>query len=165
MGARGDLLGRRRVQGRSWNAELGIPGQIVAIVDDANNIAKVEVSGVKRNINDSATFSGLSADGAAGAAFARQLAVLARPADLALGFSPDGRCADVLEALGAARRMGLLTLGLAGGDGGRFREAGLDFCFVVPTTDQPLVQEIHETLYHVLWELVHIFFEHEGVLR
>lgn len=51
MGARGDLLGRRRVQGRSWNAELGIPGQIVAIVDDANNIAKVEVSGVKRNIN------------------------------------------------------------------------------------------------------------------
>jgi len=116
-------------------------------------------------INDSATFSGLSADGAAGGAFARQLALLARPADLALGFSPDGRCADVLEALGAARRMGLLTLGLAGGDGGRFREAGLDFCFVVPTTDQPLVQETHETLYHVLWELVHIFFEHEGVLR
>lgn len=30
---------------------LGIPGQIVAIVDDANSIAKVEVSGVKRNVN------------------------------------------------------------------------------------------------------------------
>jgi hydrogenase expression/formation protein HypC len=30
---------------------LGIPGQIVEIVDDANNIAKVEVSGVKRNVN------------------------------------------------------------------------------------------------------------------
>lgn len=30
---------------------LGIPGQIVAIVDDANHIAKVEVSGVRRNVS------------------------------------------------------------------------------------------------------------------
>jgi len=30
---------------------LGIPGQIVAMVDDANSIAKVDVSGVKRNVN------------------------------------------------------------------------------------------------------------------
>ena len=30
---------------------LGIPGQIVAMVDEANNIAKVEVSGVRRNVN------------------------------------------------------------------------------------------------------------------
>jgi hydrogenase expression/formation protein HypC len=30
---------------------LGIPGQIVEFVDDENHIAKVDVSGVKRNIN------------------------------------------------------------------------------------------------------------------
>ena len=30
---------------------LGIPGQIVAMVDEENNIAKVEVSGVRRNVN------------------------------------------------------------------------------------------------------------------
>ena len=30
---------------------LGIPGRIIEIVDDANNIAKVEVSGVKRNVS------------------------------------------------------------------------------------------------------------------
>ena len=30
---------------------LGIPGQILEIVDDANNIAKVDVSGVRRNVN------------------------------------------------------------------------------------------------------------------
>jgi hydrogenase expression/formation protein HypC len=30
---------------------LGIPGHIIEIVDDANNIAKVEVSGVKRNVS------------------------------------------------------------------------------------------------------------------
>jgi hydrogenase expression/formation protein HypC len=30
---------------------LGIPGQVVEIVDDANSIAKVDVSGVKRNVS------------------------------------------------------------------------------------------------------------------
>lgn len=30
---------------------LGIPGQIVEFVDDQHHIAKVEVSGVRRNIN------------------------------------------------------------------------------------------------------------------
>src|SRR5437899_11124573 len=30
---------------------LGIPGKVVDIVDDANSIAKVNVSGVKRNVN------------------------------------------------------------------------------------------------------------------
>ncbi len=30
---------------------LGIPGQIIDIVDDANSIAKVDVSGVKRNVS------------------------------------------------------------------------------------------------------------------
>jgi hydrogenase expression/formation protein HypC len=30
---------------------LGIPGQIVEIVDDTNRIAKAEVSGVRRNVN------------------------------------------------------------------------------------------------------------------
>lgn len=30
---------------------LGIPGQIIDIVDDTNSIAKVEVSGVRRNVS------------------------------------------------------------------------------------------------------------------
>ena len=112
--------------------------------------------------NDSATLS--RSRGSDGADFARQIAVLARPQDMALGFSPDGRCANVLDALHEARRRGLLTLGLTGGDAGQFAEAELDFCFVVPARDPLVVQETHETLYHVLWELVHVFFEHEGLL-
>jgi hydrogenase expression/formation protein HypC len=30
---------------------LAIPGQVVAIVDDANHLAKVEVAGVQRSVN------------------------------------------------------------------------------------------------------------------
>lgn len=115
--------------------------------------------------NDSATLSGLLAESERIGAFARQLAALSRAQDIAMGFSADGRDSGVLEGLLEARRRGLLTLGLAGGDGGQVAGAGLDFCFVVPSADAMIVQESHETLYHVLWELVHVFFEHEGLLK
>ncbi|HVB61554.1 MAG TPA: SIS domain-containing protein [Ktedonobacteraceae bacterium] len=115
--------------------------------------------------NDSATLSGLMAGGARDMPFVRQLQVLARPQDIAMGFSPDGYCANVAAALDTARRTGLLTLGLTGGDGGLLRESELDFCFVVPSDDPLAIQETHETLYHILWELVHIYFEHEGLLQ
>ena len=114
--------------------------------------------------NDSATLSGLMAGREADMPFVRQLQVLARPQDIALGFSPDGRCANVVAALNTARQMGLLTLGLTGGNGGLLQQAELDFCFVVQTHDPLVIQETHETLYHILWELVHIYFEHEGLL-
>src|SRR5947209_6652513 len=106
--------------------------------------------------NDSATISGLMAGGDANTSFARQLGVLARPQDIAMGLSPDGHYTNVAAALTAARRMGLLTLGLTGGNGGLLSELELDFCFVVQSSDPLVIQETHETLYHILWELVHI---------
>lgn len=115
--------------------------------------------------NDSATLSGLMAGGIADMPFVRQLSTLARPQDIALGFSVEGRDANVLAALDVARQMGLLTLGLAGGDGGTLKQMKTDFCFVVQSYDPLVIQETHETLYHILWELVHIYFEHEGLLQ
>ncbi|GAC1363066.1 MAG: SIS domain-containing protein [Ktedonobacteraceae bacterium] len=112
--------------------------------------------------NDSATLSSIDLKEGV---FVRQLRVLARPQDIAVGFSPAGNCANILAALGEARGKGLLTLGLGGGDGGAMRRAVLDFRFIVPSQDPMVIQETHETLYHVLWELVHIFFEHEGMLK
>ncbi len=115
--------------------------------------------------NDSATISSRAVGGGDDEMlFARQLNVLARPQDIAMGFSLDGRCENVVAALGVAKQKGLLALGLAGGEGGAMRTADLDFFFVVPSRDPFVIQETHETLYHILWELVHIFFEHEGLL-
>jgi len=114
--------------------------------------------------NDSATLSGLMARGDAEMPFVRQIGVLARPQDIAMAFSPDGNDANVLAALNLAKRKHLLTLGLAGGNGGLLGTSELDFCFVVQANDPLVIQETHETLYHILWELVHIYFEHEGLL-
>lgn len=99
-----------------------------------------------------------------GESIASQLSVLARSQDIAVGFSLDGHSPNVLEALEAACQKGLLTLVLTGSEGGQLAQANSDFCFVVRDNDPLVMQEVHRTLYHILWELVQIFFEHEGML-
>ncbi len=93
-----------------------------------------------------------------------RIRVLGRPEDIALGISSDGDHGGTVEGLRAAAGGELLTLGLAGGEGGRLAGLALDHLFVVPEEDPAVVQEVQETLYHVLWELVHVFFEHRRLL-
>jgi D-sedoheptulose 7-phosphate isomerase len=85
------------------------------------------------------------------------------PDDIALALVHGTRDADAQgEAfLAAARGRGALTLALTGPDGGPAAE----FAWAVPSADPAVVQEVHETAYHVLWELVHVFFEHPGLLE
>lgn len=116
----------------------------------------------------------LGSDGAATAAFRAgqrwrhalevQLVTLGDDEDIALGIDPGGNDPAVLASLNHAAAAGLLTIGLSGGDGGQMAALPLDFSFVVPSTDTAVIQETHETLYHILWELVHVFFEHDGLL-
>ncbi|MGZ3622238.1 MAG: D-sedoheptulose-7-phosphate isomerase [Ktedonobacteraceae bacterium] len=114
--------------------------------------------------NDSATMSGMIARGDTDKLFIHQMRVLARPQDIAMGFTLNGNDANVLGALNLARQTGLLSLCLTGGDGGLSKKTEIDYVFVIPSHDPFVIQETHETLYHVLWELVHIFFEHEGLV-
>jgi D-sedoheptulose 7-phosphate isomerase len=97
--------------------------------------------------------------------FAHQLRRLADRDDIALGVSADGRCANVRRGLEEARGLGLLTVALTGGDGGELATSpAVDHLVVVPSGDPEIVKEVHVTAYHILWELVHVFFEHPGVL-
>ena len=86
--------------------------------------------------------------------FARQLGALARPADIAVGLSTSGNSANLLRAFSEAGRRGLLTVGLAGYDGGKMAEmASLDYLFVVRSDSVHRIQEAQTTIYQVLWEL------------
>jgi D-sedoheptulose 7-phosphate isomerase len=108
----------------------------------------------------------LAADPTVVTGIAHQLRQLADPLDIALGVSWDGSCANVCRGLEEARALGLLTVALAGGDGGRLATSpAVDYLVVVPSDDPEVVKEVHVTTYHVLWELVHVFFEHPGVLE
>lgn len=97
--------------------------------------------------------------------FSHQLRALAGADDIALAVSPDGHCPDVLRGLALAREIGMLTIALSGGDGGSVATSGaVQHCIVAHSDDPRVVKEVHVTSYHILWELVHIFFEQPGVL-
>jgi D-sedoheptulose 7-phosphate isomerase len=86
--------------------------------------------------------------------FARQVAALGRERDVAIGLSTSGNSENVIRAFEEAARRGLLTVGLAGYDGGRMAEADtIDYLFVVPSSSVHRIQEAQTTIYHVLWEL------------
>jgi D-sedoheptulose 7-phosphate isomerase len=84
------------------------------------------------------------------------LLALARAGDVALGIDHRGDDPAVAAFLRDGGARGLVTVSLGA--------APADFVFTVPSTDPRIVQEVQETLYHVLWELVHVFFEHPGLL-
>jgi D-sedoheptulose 7-phosphate isomerase len=111
-------------------------------------------------VTDAATLMGVARRSGVDEVFAHQLSVLARPTDIALGISADGRCHNVLRGLESARETGMLTVALLGGDGGPIATSpAVDHAIVVPSDDPHLVKEVHVTAYHILWELVHVFLE------
>jgi D-sedoheptulose 7-phosphate isomerase len=115
--------------------------------------------------NDAATLTGIARIHGFDAVFATQLALLASANDIAFGLSVDGNCANVRRALEAARDKGLLTVALVGGDGGAIAAQGTaDHVLLARSHDPCIIKEIHVTIYHILWELVHVFLEQPGLL-
>ncbi|MBA2361262.1 MAG: HypC/HybG/HupF family hydrogenase formation chaperone [Actinobacteria bacterium] len=82
-----------------------------------------------------------------------------RSGDIAVSIAHGAEPAPVRAFREQARHRGALTIALTGGD-----RVDSDHAFAVPSEDPQVVQEVQETLYHVFWELVHVFFEHPGLL-
>ncbi|HEY7486198.1 MAG TPA: SIS domain-containing protein [Streptosporangiaceae bacterium] len=114
---------------------------------------------------DTATVTGIANRIGLAEIFAHQIRLLADPADIALGLSADGSCENVYRGLVQARDLGMLTVALLGGDGGAIAADGVaDHVLTAASADPRVIKEVHVTTYHILWELVHVFFEQPGVL-
>jgi D-sedoheptulose 7-phosphate isomerase len=104
--------------------------------------------------NDIAVITALSNDVGFDVVFARQIAAFGRPSDIAVGLSTSGNSENLLRAFDEAGRRGLLTVGIAGYDGGKMAELdSIDHLFVVPSPSVHRIQEAQTTIYHALWEL------------
>ena len=112
---------------------------------------------------DVATVTGLAEREGMDAIFSHQLRYLAAPGDIALGICATGHCGSVLAGLATARELGLLTIALTGRQGGSGGPAA-DHVLVADSDDPRVVKEMHVTMYHLLWELVHVFLEQPGTL-
>lgn len=98
---------------------------------------------------DSSSLTACGNDLGFDALFARQIEALARKEDVAVGISTSGRSANVLNGLRQARRMGIRTVGLAGGDGGEMPGV-CDALIVVPSRITARIQEMHILIGHIL---------------
>jgi D-sedoheptulose 7-phosphate isomerase len=106
--------------------------------------------------HDIAVVTALANDVGFEVVFARQVAAFGRPGDIAIGISTSGNSPNVIRAFDEAARRGLLTVGLAGYNGGAMAEAAaIAHLFVVPSSSVHRIQEAQTTLYHLLWELTH----------
>jgi len=104
--------------------------------------------------SDPSVLTALSNDVGVDVVFARQLAALGSPADIAVGLSTSGNSENLLRAFDEAARRGMLTIGIAGYEGGKMAELdSIDYLFVAPSASVHRIQEAQTTMYHALWEL------------
>jgi D-sedoheptulose 7-phosphate isomerase len=77
--------------------------------------------------------------------------------DIVMAVGTDRADPEAGEGLQIGRDRGCLTIAL--------RPAGADWDLAAPDDDPFVRQELAEATYHLLWELVHVFFEHRGLLE
>jgi D-sedoheptulose 7-phosphate isomerase len=116
--------------------------------------------------NDMAMVTAVSNDVGFADVFSRQVIALGREGDLLLVISTSGNSDNLIHAVDTARQRKLITIGFAGGDGGKMAEMHadkrLDHCLTVPTSSIHRIQESHVALYHTMWDLVHTYVEHRS---
>jgi phosphoheptose isomerase len=84
--------------------------------------------------------------------FSRQIRAFGEPGDIAVAISTSGRSPNVIAGVEAAREVGLVSIGLTGGDGGLLADK-VDIPIVVPSEDTARIQECHITIGHLLCEI------------
>jgi D-sedoheptulose 7-phosphate isomerase len=103
-------------------------------------------------VADEATLTALGNDVGFELVFSRQLIAHSREGDMAVGFSTSGNSDNVIRAFGEARKRGLLTIGLAGYEGGAMAAcADLDHCIVVHSDSVHRIQETQDAVALALW--------------
>jgi D-sedoheptulose 7-phosphate isomerase len=111
---------------------------------------------------DAAVLTALANDIGVEVLFARQLIAHGRPGDIALGLSTSGGSENVLRAFTEARRLGMVTVGLAGYGGGAMRgHSGLEHCLAVDAQSVHRTQESQSAVAHALWRRVQERLEEE----
>jgi D-sedoheptulose 7-phosphate isomerase len=85
--------------------------------------------------------------------FSKQIRAIGQKGDIAWGMSTSGTSANVVKAMETAKKIGMVTIGLTGRDGGDVARI-VDYSLNVASTSTPRIQEVHITVGHVICEMV-----------
>ncbi len=177
IGAMGALAGPVREVARRMSAALRAGGAIYwfgngGSAADAQHLASELVGRFERErgglrsfalTTDASVMTSLSNDFGYEQVFARQLEAICRPGDVAVGLSTSGTSPNVLAGVDAARRAGVVTVGMTGaGAGAAVLHGRVDHCLAVPATVTARIQEGHILLGHALCALIEDELAEEG---
>ncbi len=85
--------------------------------------------------------------------FSKQIRAIGQKGDIAWGMTTSGASLNVVKGLEAAKKIGMVTIGLTGRDGGDVVKIA-DYALNVSSTSTPRIQEVHITVGHVICEMV-----------
>ncbi|MCX5854880.1 MAG: D-sedoheptulose 7-phosphate isomerase [Deltaproteobacteria bacterium] len=85
--------------------------------------------------------------------FSKQIRAIGQAGDVAWGISTSGSSPNVIKALDVAKKIGMITIGFTGRDGGDIARL-VDYSLNVSSNSTPRVQEVHITVAHVICEMV-----------
>lgn len=104
---------------------------------------------------DSSVITSIGNDYSFSDIFSKQIRAIGQPGDIAWGMSTSGVSANVVKAFEAAKKVGMITIGLTGKDGGEIAKI-VDYSLNVSSGNTPRIQEVHITVSHVICELVDV---------
>ena len=112
---------------------------------------------------DQAVLTALSNDVSFEVVFSRQLIAFAREHDVVVGFSTSGNSDNLMMAYAEARKRRLLTVGLAGYDGGRMGASeDVAHCLTVRSDSVHRIQESQSAVAHALWDAMQTELRQKG---
>lgn len=98
---------------------------------------------------DTSFMTGYSNDVAFDEIFSRQIQGIGKPGDVLVAYSTSGNSLNVLRALEVANNLGIHTILMSGGDGGKM--FGLSQVeFIVSSSKTPRIQEVHQFIGHAI---------------
>ena len=102
---------------------------------------------------DSSILTSLSNDYSYEVVFSRQCESLVSKGDVVIGISTSGNSKNVEEGIKTAKKMGAITIGLLGGNGGIISKI-VDIPIIVKSNNTARIQEVHRVIYHIICGIV-----------
>lgn len=85
--------------------------------------------------------------------YSRLIKAQGKKGDIFVGISTSGNSKNILNAIDAAKRKGMITVAFTGESGGKMKSL-IDYLINVPSHDTPRIQESHIMIGHIICELV-----------
>lgn len=154
-------IGKIMAEGLAWGNKILVVGNGGSAAD-AQHLAGELVGRFKKErkalpcialTTDASILTAWANDHDFSTVFQRQVEALGRPGDIFLGISTSGNSENIVNAVSAAKKIGMESVLLLGNDGGKLKTQS-EHAIIVHSDETPRVQEAHILIIHILCDYI-----------